>query len=110
MRAARHLTLVLLTAGCTPWPIPRACETLCAARTDLQSQCLPEYGWNAYGFEDADEYEGSCQAWAWATIQLERDAGEPGATESFCEAVEPTLQTCDDLLAVDWQDVPWSIE
>jgi hypothetical protein len=94
------------------------CETMCATARNLYGSCLDEWGasWTAAGYADGDEFEASCQTWAWQMRRLEKEArgrgeAEMGDVDQVCRVraacLADSAATCDDFTDIDWDDTPW---
>jgi hypothetical protein len=117
MRSGFLATLWALLAGCPPG-VPEVCEEMCAAAVPAQAACLARDGLtfgDVPGWGDEAGFYAACEAWAWQTVRLERDArwrGElrgGGHTRAACESRADRLidEGCAAWEAYDWDTSPW---
>lgn len=109
-----------LLVGCAA-DVPAACDRMCDAATAVYGACLePAGGWAAGGYDDAADFTGSCETWAWEMRRLEADAVERGALDAAgalaaacrvrAEALSDDGATCDTFTDVEWHTPPWEAE
>jgi len=113
--------------GCAS-DVPAACDRMCVAAAAVYGSCLEAAGgWSAGGYDDADDFAGSCDTWAWEMRRLEDDAVQrgaldgPGAVSTACRARADALSdaaasrdtasdSCETFAAFDWHTPPWESE
>jgi hypothetical protein len=90
---------------------------MCSSAAELYGGCLEDWGvgWEAAGYDDEDDFLGSCSTWAWEMQVLEDDAVERGEAvggevaaicaerRALLDAEDATCQTYTDL---EW-GAPW---
>jgi hypothetical protein len=124
------LAVLGLLLGCAS-DVPPACDRMCVAATAVYGSCLGAAGgWSAGGYDDADDFAGSCDTWAWEMRRLEDDAVQrgaldaPGAVAATCRARADALSdaaaagdtasdaadSCAAFAAFDWHTPPWESE
>ena len=92
------------------------CTTMCSAAESLYGDCLSSWGagWEAAGYDDANEFAEACETWTFEMRTLEEEAGKMGATSETCEtrafAMTATDATCAAFTDTDWNAVPWQVE
>lgn len=72
--------------GCVEEASP-ICASMCESGRARWESCLSDWGvgWEAAGFESADDWQGSCETWVWEQELLARDASAPPSTvEDAC--------------------------
>jgi hypothetical protein len=74
--------------GCVEEASPiDGCASMCESGRARWESCLADWGvgWEAAGFESADDWQGSCETWVWEQELLARDADAPPSTvEDAC--------------------------
>ena len=104
------IALLLVTLSCqTADP----CAQMCSTATQHYGGCLEVWGadWVDAGYADAHEFFHSCETWAWATRQLEAEAGAKGWTSDTCRTWGAAMShqdfSCDEWGDFDWNGHPW---
>ena len=59
---------------------------MCAAAENLTASCLEgwDLDWDAAGYEDTDDFQNSCETWAWEQEQLNAAAKKRGMRPRAC--------------------------
>ena len=112
----RAWPLLLLLACDRP---PTACHRMCAEAAAGLEPCLEEdgLGWEAMGYQDADDFQDACETWAWEQEAMARDASpEQGGGEGGVRQLARTCKdwrttftegTCEERQSVPWGEPAW---
>ncbi len=109
--------LLLLSIVACGEPAADPCEPMCSSAAALYGGCLEGWGldWTAAGYEDEEDFLGSCATWAWELRVLEEAAIERGElaagghVDAVCEERAELFQdgVCSDYTDIDWSQPPW---
>lgn len=83
------------------------CPEMCSKASIAYDTCLTDWGlsWPDAGYTDSVEFFYSCETWAWASRQIDEDAGTAGRTSVVCVERDELLST--DFSCEDWADIDW---
>lgn len=112
-RPLAAIAVLVLLGACAP-SAPESCEQMCGAAQALYQDCLETWGtdWQAAGYDDAEDFGASCEAWGFELALLAQDSPVDDAAEQLeatCEERRQALRegTCDTYTDIDWNELPW---